>query len=233
MDETFLLPRRDEGQNPLDGLGIAGMLIGPEHEGRTMLTLPEGVDDGHEALEGSCERAARGEIDPIVDLALLALVSRHSAFAPQGRVRKSIQDLGIGTDEDIDGIGEELGTIEAFEAIGAEILVEDVTGEEARVHSQAVSTESIVAVLHAGDGAAQVPRDGRKALRGRPGPEDLAIVQGFFAVIIDGTGAFRKAAAAVSAREALDDAADGGEVGPLEAPESGGVGCGFVGMERA
>jgi hypothetical protein len=160
MNEALLLSRPAQGRDSLDRSRIGRLLVRTQDEGGKAVALPHRIDDREEARKGSCQGAA-GRLEDRVELVpFLPLALRHPSLSTEGAMRKSIQELGLASHEDIDGIREELGSIEAFEAIGTEVFDEGVTCEEPCLHGQAVAAEAVLAVLHAPQGTAQVPGDG-------------------------------------------------------------------------
>jgi hypothetical protein len=76
---------------------------------------------------------------------------------------RSEKELRPGSDENVNGIREELGAIEALKSIGAEVLGEDEPREESCLEGETVPPQAVLPIHNATRRAAKVTSDRRTA----------------------------------------------------------------------
>lgn len=133
-----------------DGARVCGMLIGFEGERREKGAIPMGGNFTHENRKRGGEGGlGRGEAT-FEGGAGAFLEVGHAAFAAQGCMRKTEEELGSGADENVQVGGEILGSFEGFEAISDKVLGERERRGEAGVEGQASSAETVETILDGG-----------------------------------------------------------------------------------
>jgi len=146
--------------------------------------VPVGGDVAEEGGEGGREGASRGFPAGLQGIPGGFLVGAHGAFAAEGGMGDSVDELGSFAHGEGDVVGEELGTVEAFVAIGAEVFLEVEGAEAVLVEEEGVAAEAFEAVLHGGGGTVQEPGDGAEVLTGGQGVVERGIGEGAFGVVI-------------------------------------------------
>ena len=167
-----------------DRFGVGGVFIGVKGEGRVGGGVPVGGEVEEEGGEGGGEGASRGFPAGFEGFPGGFLVGAHGAFAAEGGMGDTVDELGGFAYGEVDVVGEELAAVEAFVAVSAEVFLEGVGAEAVLVEEEGVAAEALQAVLHGGGGAVQEPGDGAEALTGGQGVVERGIGEGAFGVVI-------------------------------------------------
>jgi hypothetical protein len=214
MDESTDPMQRFCARRMGDSSRVGTMHIGPEME-----SWPACVGEdsqgifGDESGEGSFDAPRIGlELHLELGPASLLLVG-HTSLAPEGDMIDAIDELGLGADQEMDIVGEELGDAEALETIRDEVLRGEARGGETGVEGEGLASGSGDAVGDGVRGGVDSAAEGAEAGGGDEAQQEVGIGDMAFSIVVETEGLGGEGMTAGVATEARDEAEGGGEIG--------------------